>query len=101
VLSTAASHHATGDRRIELDAEFVDRFGAIPGPTDVRLLSLGAPPAVALTGAAAGTPPAALAVGRRGIGRLRELAGASVSTRLVHTAPGALLVVPHHEAPTA
>jgi nucleotide-binding universal stress UspA family protein len=93
VVSTT-SHHAIGDRRLELDAQLVDRFGAIPGSTDVRLLTEGAPPAATLMGLAAGTPPAAIAVGRRGMGRLREMAAGSVSTRLVHAAPGAVLVVP-------
>jgi nucleotide-binding universal stress UspA family protein len=58
-------------------------------------VTVGGPPGTALIGVARGPRPAAVAVGRRGIGRVRELMQGSFSTRLVHAAPGAVLVVPH------
>jgi len=52
-------------------------------------------PAALLIAAAEGPPPALLAVGRRGIGLMRHMLLGSVSTKVLHGAPGAVLVTPY------
>lgn len=51
-------------------------------------------PAAMLLAAAAGPHPGMLAVGRSGIGGVRRMLMGSVSTKVLHAAPGAVLVAP-------
>jgi len=85
---------AADDRRADLEETVDDLVTRDAGGPEVHV-TVGGPAAAALIDVARGPHPAALAVGRRGIGRVRELVQGSVSTLLVHAAPGVVLVVPH------
>jgi nucleotide-binding universal stress UspA family protein len=66
----------------------------VPGGPPVRGSVTSGEPAAALIGAAGEAPPGAVAVGRRGIGRIRYALLGSVSTKVLHGATGPVLVAP-------
>lgn len=80
-------------RRAELESRIGGVLGSAARGADLRV-EIGHPAAL-LVAAAEGPRPALLAVGRRGAGRIRHMLLGSVSTKLLHVAPGAVLVVPH------
>jgi nucleotide-binding universal stress UspA family protein len=78
-------------RRGQLEGEVRDLIGSPSGDLDVRV-EIGDPAAMLLEVA---RPSTMIAVGRRGIGRVREMFLGSVSTKVLHGAHGAVLLVPH------
>lgn len=78
---------ALGERAIALEA----RCGRRPA----IVAAIGDPTALLLDTAAAAPQPALLAVGSRGLGAFSRFRLGSVSTKLLHAAPGPVLVVPH------
>jgi nucleotide-binding universal stress UspA family protein len=78
-------------RRAQLDGEVRDLIGSPSGDLDVRV-EIGDPAALLLEVA---RPSTMIAVGRRGIGRVREMFLGSVSTKVLHGAHGAVLLAPH------
>jgi nucleotide-binding universal stress UspA family protein len=78
-------------RRGQLEGEVRDLIGSPSGDLDVRV-EMGDPAAMLLEVA---RPSTMIAVGRRGIGRVREMFLGSVSTKVLHGAHGAVLLVPH------
>jgi nucleotide-binding universal stress UspA family protein len=78
-------------RRGQLEGEVRDLIGSPSGDLDVRV-EIGDPAATLLAVAGRSTM---VAVGRRGIGRVREMFLGSVSTKVLHGAHGAVLLVPH------
>lgn len=91
VLATDGSADAAHARRAVID---IARGTGIP-PRGVAVEVEIGHPAALLIAAAEGPPPALLAVGRRGIGLMRHMLLGSVSTKVLHGAPGAVLVTPY------
>ena len=65
-----------------------------PGGPPMRVSVTSGEPAAALIAAAGEAPPGMVAVGRRGIGRIRHALLGSVSTKVLHAATGPVLVAP-------
>ena len=72
---------------------YARRLGERGGPIVHASLTTGDPAAALLT-AAGDEPPGLVAVGRRGIGRIRHALLGSVSIKVLHAAPGPVLVAP-------
>jgi nucleotide-binding universal stress UspA family protein len=89
-------HPTFGDllegRRFRIE-RYTRRLRTPGGPPVLASVTSG-DPATALIGAAGDGPASLVAVGRRGIGPLRHALIGSVSARVLHRAPGAVLVAP-------
>ena len=86
------AHDIVEGRRADLERALSNLLIAPPAGVEARV-EIGHP-AAALIAAAEGPRPALLAAGRRGVGLMRQMLLGSVSTKLLHNAPGAVLVTP-------
>jgi nucleotide-binding universal stress UspA family protein len=94
-LGAAVRAGSLESRRDELAARVGGMVMATPAGLEVRVTA--GDPAAVLIAEAEGPRPALVAVGRRGIGLVRQVLLGSVSTKLLHGAPGAVLVTPRQE----
>ncbi len=102
-MSAAANAYLDPDDELEMEQRSLQQFAAslelVAGRTVGTAAAVG-DAADALVACAKERPGASLiAVGTRGLGPVRRMLLGSVSTRLLHTSHGTLLVVPEHGYP--